>query len=639
MMGVSVVPDREVRAGLLGGRYRVTGVVGRGAIAEVVRARDEQTGRQVALKLLHGHLRDSAVVVERFRREVEIVRRVGHRHVLPIHEVVEADGLLFLVMDYHPGGDLADRLARRGPLKAGALIDLARQLCGALGAAHRAGVVHRDVKPSNVLCGDGDGLHDLDVRLCDFGLAHMTEASGLTVASAVLGTPEYMAPEVISEGQADPRSDIYSLAVVLFEAATGRLPFYSDSPYQLMRQHLDVEPPRVRSLAPHVSPEIDAAIARALAKDPLDRFATTADFAAALTETTALTATPARAPSRRACPSCGGWLVEAAGSCADCGKRVLRLEWQRRGVSVMVERRFGKTGESLDVAAQAGIYRILIQAGAVEPDAPPLRPPGLPCYVARDLTPDSAAGLAERLRALGLTVQVVPRTFFGPPEMRQKFRTVLMRYLAVLSGGTYTCNAGDRLIDRILHLPRGPRSLYFLAPVWGSVAGVMSILALRTLRPLIARRPQRAIDRAHVPLISFFPQIRSRHDRRLIARILERVADLRASGHADFAAPLAERAALAARGLLAVEARRDEADAQTDPARAQAELRREEQARVLFRGDLLRTASRLDRAALTVARSQALSAADLRALREDVDDLAADLDAERELHEWLQAQS
>ncbi len=266
---------------LLASRYRVLGPVGRGAIAEVVRARDEQTGAEVALKILYPHLRESAAVVERFRREVAIVRRIAEPHVLAIHEVVESDGQLFLVMDYHPGGDLADRLARKRALDADEVRELAAQLCGALAAAHRAGVVHRDVKPSNVLCGPDARL---DVRLCDFGLARAADFSGLTTANAVLGTPEYMAPEVVTDGHADPRSDIYSLGVMLFEAATGRLPFYGDSPYQLMRQHVDIEAPRARGLAPDLPAAIDAAIARALAKDPLDRFATVEDLARALAD-------------------------------------------------------------------------------------------------------------------------------------------------------------------------------------------------------------------------------------------------------------------------------------------------------------------------------------------------------------------
>src|SRR5690242_6497590 len=131
-------------------------------------------------------------------------------------------------MELHPGGDLSERLERRRPLDAAGLRALCRQVCGALEAADRAGVVHRDVKPQNILVGQGD---ELDTRLCDFGLARTADLAGLTTRTTVLGTPAYMAPEVISEAYADPRSDLYSLGVVLFEAATGRLPFLADSPF------------------------------------------------------------------------------------------------------------------------------------------------------------------------------------------------------------------------------------------------------------------------------------------------------------------------------------------------------------------------------------------------------------------------
>ena len=186
------------------------------------------------------------MIADRFRREAQVVRRIEHAHVIRIHDVVESDGLLFLVMELHAGGDLADRLARSGPLPVPALGELARQLCGALEAAHRAGVVHRDLKPQNVLVGVGAAI---DTRLCDFGLARTADLAGLTTRSTVLGTPEYMAPEIITDGYADPRSDIYSLGVLLFEAATGRLPFRAGSPFQMLRKHVAETPPRAGKAA------------------------------------------------------------------------------------------------------------------------------------------------------------------------------------------------------------------------------------------------------------------------------------------------------------------------------------------------------------------------------------------------------
>jgi tRNA A-37 threonylcarbamoyl transferase component Bud32 len=621
MMGASVVPDGEVPGELLGGRYRPIAVVGRGAIAEVIRARDEQTGRQVALKVLHGHLRENAVVVERFRREVEIVRRVAHQHVLPIHEVVEAGGLLFLVMDYHPGGDLADRLARRRCLPPDQLVDLAGQLCGALAAAHRAGIVHRDVKPSNVLCGDGERL---DVRLCDFGLARMTEGSGLTVANAVLGTPEYMAPEVIADGQADPRSDIYSLGVVLFEAATGRLPFYADSPYQLMRQHLDVEPSRAQSLVKELPPEVDQAIARALAKDPLDRFATAEDLAAAIANTRALAPVAAPPRTRAACATCGGWLVQAAAVCADCGARTLRLDWQRRGVAVLVTGP-GHLGDRLDAVNHLRLSKALDEVSGHPSVRKRPTAPRFPFYVARGLTPDSAQALDQRLRAIGLWTEVVRPGLFGPQKMRRKAWLLFGRSVAVAGGLQLVANILPRLGGAALGTG--------VAILVGSGVAV----AARSNRPLVRRERRPSLGPGLNELTRTLPRLSARQDRRLVARIVERLGELGRAGSEALVAPLAARAALATRGLATVDEKRaiglPEGGA---PAPALAELRRDEQARMVFRADLLRAASRLDGAALILARSEAAGAAPrLQELAAEVERFSDETSAEEELRDWL----
>ena len=313
---------------------------------------------------------------------------------------------------------------------------MATQLCGALAAAHRAGVVHRDIKPSNVLCGGGT---ELDVRLCDFGLARTVEGAGLTLANAVLGTPEYMAPEVVTEGLADPRSDIYSLGIVLFEAATGRLPFYGDSPYQLMRQHIDVEAPRARSFVPELRPALDATIARALAKDPLYRFATAEDLARALTEEPRAVASSALLPAptrRRICPTCGGWLVAQAAICADCGAQALRLEWQPGGIDVLVEGP-GKVADKIDAATNVSLYRILDElAEEAAPKGEGRKAPRVPFYVARGVSEQSAGALVERLRALGLQAGAAPPSVVAAKKMREKAGNVIMRYVLLCGGLT-----------------------------------------------------------------------------------------------------------------------------------------------------------------------------------------------------------
>jgi hypothetical protein len=628
--GVSTLATPDV----LGGRYRVAGAVGRGAIAEVLRARDERTGEDVALKVIYPHLRESAAVLERFRREVEIVRRVSHAHVLPIRDLVESDGLLYLVMPYHPGGDLADRLARAGRLPPAEVAVLAEQLAGALAAAHRAGVVHRDVKPSNVLLGAGPAL---DVRLVDFGLARTAELSGLTAAAAVLGTPEYMAPEVITDGHADPRSDIYSLGVVLFEAATGRLPFYGDSPYQLMRHHVDTEAPRARSLATDVPRALDEAIARALAKDPLDRFATAGDLtralgggAASVAPSRALVPAPRAAEvatARHACRRCGGWLVASAAACADCGAVMLRLEHQRGGVAVLVTGP-GRTAEKIDAWRHVALYKVLEQLppGSARIARGKRRAPRYPFYVAKGISAASASALVEQLRELGLEARIVQRSALPRGEVVSKVGAHLLRF--VFGAGLFM--QGITLWNHILPHGMLARALAFLGGAGMTVALVSS---LRSLRPLVRKVLPAARDTVAWRLGSMLPRLRSRQDRRLVAHILERLAQIEALGRAEVAAPLAARAAEVAGALAALDVRRShDASVPRDAGSALAVLRSEEMTRVVLRGDLLRTVSRLDDLALAVARAGARASAEEAArLEHEIQELAFAADAEAEL--------
>jgi tRNA A-37 threonylcarbamoyl transferase component Bud32 len=655
------LPDVAV----LAGRYRPLAPVGRGAIAEVVRARDEATGRQVALKILYPHLRESAAVAERFKREVEIVRRVAHPHVLAIHDIVESDGQLFLVMDYHPGGDLADRLARRGPLPPDELRVLASQLCGALGAAHRAGVVHRDVKPSNVLCGPGPTLEGggapLDVRLCDFGLARASELSGLTTANAVLGTPEYMAPEVITDGHADPRSDIYSLGVVLYEAATGKLPFHGDSPYQLMRQHVDVEAPRVRALAPGTPMAVDAAIARALAKDPLDRFATVEDLERALAvgdgeaapslvprpDPPAAAALAPRAGSgpplaaavgaRRTCRRCGGWLVEAAAACADCGATTLRLDRERGGSTVLVTGP-GNNGDKVDAWRHVALYKILeeLPAGALPAARGRRGAPRVPFHVAKDLTAASADALVTRLAAAGFEARALRASVLPAPGMARKVWRLTWRYLA---GGLFVLQTQGAWHD---FLPRSWgvwRALMGVVALGATAVVTLASISVRATRPLLSGPIGGHGDAARARLGHVLPTLESRQDRRLVARLLERLEQLEGLGHAEVAAPAARRATDAAEALGSLESRRRyDASVRADAAGALEELRREERLRVLLRAYLLRASSRLDDLTLVATRARADGSVDERArLAGQIRDLGFAIDAEEEVAAFLEA--
>jgi len=622
-------PDLDLPA-LLGGRYRVTRRLGQGSIAQVVAARDELGGAEVALKILYRNLRSNDVVADRFRREVQVVRRIRHRHVVRIDDLVEDHGLLFLVMELHPGGDLADRLAG-APMPVPALRLLARQVCGALEAAHRAGVVHRDVKPQNILVGPDP--QELDARLCDFGLARTADLAGLTTRSTVLGTPEYMAPEVISDGYADPRSDLYSLAVVLYEAATGRLPFRADSPYQLLRQHLTAVPPRPRTLAPELPAEIDEALTRALSKEPLDRFAGVADLEAALNGSgPALVVSSA---PRAVCRHCGGALVELVRTCVDCGQRSLRVRTQRRGFAVLVTGP-GEPAEKIDGRSHVALVKLLeeLPPGTRGLDQLREKPPRLPFYVAADLDEPSAQDLVARLEEIGFAASIQQGTRLRPPEMRAKVWRMGKRYLALSVG------AGWVAFHAII---RGLPEAWVFLPLLMSAPLAAPLFLFR--KPLVQITEAPGADHpAEERLAAALGTLGRRADRRLVARILDRLRLAGRLGAADGVTVLAERAALAAEGLARVEEAggdADEAELQRAIAAGRAgdqagvaldRLREGERLRGVLVADLLRSFSRLDLLCLKLARAEGLRGrARLDAVAADLDDIRTQLAAEDDL--------
>jgi hypothetical protein len=253
---------------VLANRYSIERPLGRGGMGAVYLAMDQVLGEHVAVKVIapvwqHDH--DS--LVERFRREAAAARKVSSSSVIRIHDIGEAPGgLLYLSMEYFAGKTLAQVMATRGVLDATDLRKIIGQVCDGLDAAHRANVVHRDLKPQNVLVGEDDV-----VKLIDFGLAKTALTSSLTVTGLLLGTPHYMAPEQVRGKNVDARSDIYALGALTYHAATGRPPFEGDDPIGIGFAHLTETPPRPRTLNPQVSADLDEMIMAALAKDPADR--------------------------------------------------------------------------------------------------------------------------------------------------------------------------------------------------------------------------------------------------------------------------------------------------------------------------------------------------------------------------------
>ena len=262
----------------LSGRYRIEREIGRGGMATVYLAEDLKHNRRVAVKVLHPELA-KAIGPDRFLQEIQIAAGLDHPHILPLHDSGEAGGFLFYVMPYAEGASLRDRLNVEKQLPLDEALSIAREVADALAYAHRQEVVHRDIKPENIMISGGHA------RVADFGLAKAMSAAGsdqLTQTGVVLGTPAYMSPEQASASEdIDGRSDLYSLGCVLYEMLAGRRVF-SGSKQDLLRQHVLENPPAITTLRPAVPPQVAAAISRALAKSPADRYSPVGQFSEAL---------------------------------------------------------------------------------------------------------------------------------------------------------------------------------------------------------------------------------------------------------------------------------------------------------------------------------------------------------------------
>jgi eukaryotic-like serine/threonine-protein kinase len=232
----------------------------------------------VALKVLRDDaLSEDASLLERFKTELKLARRITHKNVLRTHDFGEADGTAYISMEYLEGVTLKDLVRSKGALPLSVGLRIAKHMCHGLEAAHAQGVVHRDVKPQNMLILPETG----ELKIMDFGIARVSEVeggiSGLTTDGSVLGTPDYMPPEQATGGQADFRSDIYSLGVVFFEIFTGRLPFTGEKLVQVILGHVQKPPPSPRSYNPQLPDDLEAVILRCLEKKPAARYQKVAD--------------------------------------------------------------------------------------------------------------------------------------------------------------------------------------------------------------------------------------------------------------------------------------------------------------------------------------------------------------------------
>jgi serine/threonine-protein kinase len=259
-------------------RYELEELVGSGGMSSVYRALDRLLERNVALKILHPHYGDDEEYVERFRREARAVAQLSHPNIVTVIDRGEADGQQFIVFEYIDGESLKQLVDRNGPLPARRAIELALQVADALAFAHQAGLVHRDVKPQNVLV-----TEDGEAKVTDFGIARSLDVEhGVTQTGTVLGTSNYLSPEQARGQTITPATDVYSLGVVLFELLTGEVPFPGDNFVAVAMKHINEPPPSLLERRPDVPVRLVHAVERALAKDPADRFPTMEAFAAEL---------------------------------------------------------------------------------------------------------------------------------------------------------------------------------------------------------------------------------------------------------------------------------------------------------------------------------------------------------------------
>ncbi|QDU85123.1 Serine/threonine-protein kinase PrkC [Planctomycetes bacterium Pla163] len=257
------------------GQYEIQGLIGQGSTGYVLKAFEERLNRYVAIKLMAPQQAQNAVARKRFEREGRAVAAVSHEHVVPVHAVDEHDGLPYIVMHYVGGASLADRIERDGPLDTHELTRIGLQVARGLAAAHAQGIVHRDVKPANVLL---EGPVER-VLVSDFGLAWVADETSMTRSGTIAGTPQFMSPEQARGDSVDARSDLFSLGSLLYTAATGRPPFRGETVYGVLGRVCDAEPRLLREFAPDVRAWFAAFVSRLMAKRPEDRFAS-ADAAA-----------------------------------------------------------------------------------------------------------------------------------------------------------------------------------------------------------------------------------------------------------------------------------------------------------------------------------------------------------------------
>ena len=261
-------PIEELSTGsIFAGRYQIIEELGRGGMGKVYRALDKKLNEEVALKLIKPEIASDKKTLERFSNELKIARKISHRNIGRVYEMMEEKGTHFITMEYVPGEDLKSFIRRSGRIDIPKALFAGRQMCEGLAEAHKQGVVHRDLKPSNIMI-DKQG----DARIMDFGIARLLKAKGITGAGVMIGTPEYMSPEQVESKEIDQRSDIYSLGIILYEMVTGQLPFEGDTPFSVGMKQKGEAPQDPKQINAQIPDDLNSLILKCLEKDKEQRY-------------------------------------------------------------------------------------------------------------------------------------------------------------------------------------------------------------------------------------------------------------------------------------------------------------------------------------------------------------------------------
>ena len=487
----------------------------------MVRVVDERSGLVFAGKLLHDSFRDDPRAVERFVREARLLAGLEHQNIVRVHELAVIDGREVIVMELVQGPSLQTVLARDGALPEKRVVEIARGIARGLQAAHHLGLVHRDLKPANVLLAPGDVA-----KIVDFGLARTTSLLGVDPSAfALVGTPDYMAPESVDPLAVDARSDIYALGCLLFEMTAGYPPFGGASPFAVLEAHQRVPVPHLPATDQR-SPALIALLGALLAKFPGDR----PQSAAAVVERLdalgqdsagALVVTTGQARDEAAlCTGCGAPLLAAIGVCFGCGVPTACIEPGKHSLLVVGP---GGVAEKLDASLRQALVDWLVRRPQLGLSPQPLarKVPRLPFLVVSGISEPSAQKLAESLRGIGLEPQVCKGGPMALASMRSKTMKLSGRTAGIL--GCFTSGA----VHLVKHLPLTgavATTVLFAAAVF--VGGWELATRPVTVRSAPSRPLEPALAAALRSIAGAVPTIRAAHHRDSLRGVLSRLLAL-----------------------------------------------------------------------------------------------------------------